>query len=290
MGALRTGADLATIFCAEEAAVAIKSYNPELMVDGVYSAKKMQSDNKDTKDLEVKNMLKRVTESLDRMHALVIGPGLGRDPAVLKATHSIIKEARKRGISMVLDADALYLLSLGSHDLLTSLETSSQSCSDSAVVLTPNVVEYKRLVDSLADGSEERLKKVLPGVIVVKKGHHDIIERFPNSTCNEAAEEVENEFMISEEKGGLKRCGGIGDILAGNIGVFLAWNQIISKQGLESDLLLSCWMASGLTKRATRAAFLKRKRSMTAPDILDEIGDVVDEVASSTIVEEEYSK
>jgi ATP-dependent NAD(P)H-hydrate dehydratase len=92
--------------------------------------------------------------------------------------------------------------------------------------------------------------------------------------------------MICEEKGGLKRSGGIGDILSGSIGTFVAWNRILQDKGVENDILLSCWMAACLTKRATRVAFEKRRRSMTAPDILDEIGTVVDEIASSTIIED----
>ena len=36
MAALRTGADLAFVFCAEEASIPIKSYSPELMVASVY--------------------------------------------------------------------------------------------------------------------------------------------------------------------------------------------------------------------------------------------------------------
>ena len=49
------------------------------------------------------------------------------------------------------------------------------------------------------------------------------------------------------------------------------------------DLVLGCWMACCLTKRSTARAFQKRKRSMTAPDVLEDIGAVVDEVASSSI-------
>lgn len=40
MASLKAGADLAYIFCAEEAALPIKSYSPELMVAPVYSAQK----------------------------------------------------------------------------------------------------------------------------------------------------------------------------------------------------------------------------------------------------------
>lgn len=37
MAALRTGAELVYVFTAEEAALPIKSYSPELMVTSVYS-------------------------------------------------------------------------------------------------------------------------------------------------------------------------------------------------------------------------------------------------------------
>lgn len=79
----------------------------------------------------------------------------------------------------------------------------------------------------------------------------------------------------------------IGDILAGSVGTFVAWHQILSsskdKENYIENLVLGCWMASCLTKRSTMKSFQKRKRSMTAPDVIEEIGDVVDEIASSTI-------
>jgi ATP-dependent NAD(P)H-hydrate dehydratase len=39
MAALHVGSDLAFVFCADEASLAIKSYSPELMVAPIYSAK-----------------------------------------------------------------------------------------------------------------------------------------------------------------------------------------------------------------------------------------------------------
>lgn len=39
MAALHVGSDLAFVFCAQEAALAIKSYSPELMVAPVYSSR-----------------------------------------------------------------------------------------------------------------------------------------------------------------------------------------------------------------------------------------------------------
>jgi NAD(P)H-hydrate repair Nnr-like enzyme with NAD(P)H-hydrate dehydratase domain len=43
MAALHVGSDLAFVFCAQEAALAIKSYSPELMVAPVYSAQEFNS-------------------------------------------------------------------------------------------------------------------------------------------------------------------------------------------------------------------------------------------------------
>ena len=43
MSSLKTGADLAYVFCAEEASVPIKCYSPELLVSPVYQAKKFDN-------------------------------------------------------------------------------------------------------------------------------------------------------------------------------------------------------------------------------------------------------
>lgn len=272
--------------------MAIKSYSPELMVNGVYSTCKMQSLEESVREEERRRMVSSVVDSLGGLHVLVIGPGLGRDPAVLDATAAIIEKAREEGVGLVLDADALYLISLEKyHHLLIGSKSrdndeEQKEGSRGVCVLTPNVVEYKRLLDNIAEGSEELFQKLLlPGVVLVRKGHHDVIEYFEGNNCNEI--ESSSAVMICEEKGGLKRSGGIGDILSGSIGTFVAWNRILQDNHVEHDILLSCWMATCLTKRATGAAFEKRRRSMTAPDVLEEIGNVVDEVASSTIVEEE---
>jgi len=196
MAALRTGVDLASIYCAQEASIAIKSYSPELMVDSVYEAREIQAkkggldvdgdeDDDDDRKRVVKSIVENVMESLGRMHALVIGPGLGRDPIVMDATAQIIHEANKLGVSMVLDADALYLLSLPRYhwlvekikETMTNVESTS-AASRPVIVLTPNVVEYKRLVDGIANGSHEQFQDLLPGV--VSKGPQRHHSRPPN--------------------------------------------------------------------------------------------------------------
>ncbi len=220
MSALRTGSDLVTILCANEATIPLKSYSPELMVEGVYSASEfddlVQINNQDKNFInkKVKEMVQRVTNSFNRMHAIVIGPGLGRCPIVLKATAIIIQNAINANLNIVLDADGLYLLSLEENiDIFEHyIELSKQNYIDddkdgnnrSRIVLTPNVVEYKRLVDSIGNGSEEMLRKKLQGIIVIQKGHEDVIELMS------IEDDVSQSKMICKEEGGFKRSGGIG--------------------------------------------------------------------------------
>ena len=55
MASLQVGADLAYVFCAQEAAMAIKCYSPELMVAPVYNAAEFDeqvASNPDSKEAE----------------------------------------------------------------------------------------------------------------------------------------------------------------------------------------------------------------------------------------------
>ena len=84
--ALKYGADLSYIFCAKEAAIPIKSYSPELMVTPFYENKLLSSQSR-------YDIASIVEAAFPRIHSLVIGPGLGRDPTVLSAVSEIISSA-----------------------------------------------------------------------------------------------------------------------------------------------------------------------------------------------------
>jgi ATP-dependent NAD(P)H-hydrate dehydratase len=203
--------------------------------------------------LLINRMVQEVTSSLDRLHVLVIGPGLGRCPMVLEATFRIIQEAKSRNVPLVLDADALFLLTLDPYQ--KALENYDK------VVLTPNVVEGKRL-----NGLEQYWK----GATVVQKGAQDVI-------CRD-----EQILLTCAEEGGWKRSGGLGDILAGTIGTLMAWNSILTDQGKasSSDLPLACWTACCVAKRATKRAYESHLRAMTAPDVLTDLGPTINEMTS----------
>uniref|UniRef100_A0A914V265 ATP-dependent NAD(P)H-hydrate dehydratase n=1 Tax=Plectus sambesii TaxID=2011161 RepID=A0A914V265_9BILA len=67
ISSLKFGADILHVFCPKEAATVIKSYSPELIVHPLLSVG--NGDNK----------WKEIFDWLDRVNAVVIGPGLGRN-------------------------------------------------------------------------------------------------------------------------------------------------------------------------------------------------------------------
>ena len=113
------------IICSSESAIPIKCYSPELIVHPVLST---------TRDPD--EVLEQVMPLLRRMDVLVIGPGLGRDPNILTTMFKLISWAQTRGIPMVLDGDALYLVATQPR-LLRSENASSRT---SPIILTPNAV------------------------------------------------------------------------------------------------------------------------------------------------------
>ena len=289
--ALSCGVDLATIFCAQEASIPIKCYSPELMVQSVYSVEEL--DKVSREDVELTAMLEKeenneqfqlaekrkhlrnkqqrslektvsaVTAVFPSLHALCIGPGMGRHKLLFPAVSVIIEKAIECNLSLVLDADALYMLSLDEYrDLLFRLIKYEK------VVMTPNLMEFRRLKDTFQKANGQKSNKCT----IVQKGSSDIITQQPMT-------------LECKEKGGLKRSGGIGDVLAGVISAFIAWNTILRNDFNENkyatphqDRLLATWTACCAVKKATCRAFERKARTMSAQHVLEDIGDVIKEM------------
>eukprot|EP00741_Cyanophora_paradoxa_P005132 tig00000863_g4974.t1 len=107
ISALKLGADLSHIFCTPGAATAIKSYSPELIVHPVLPERPTGS-AVGSSEL-AKNAAVSVGEWLQRLHVLVIGPGLGRDPLVQETAFSVLQQARDMSLPVILDGDGLAL-------------------------------------------------------------------------------------------------------------------------------------------------------------------------------------
>ena len=292
--ALNCGVDLVTVFCAEEACIPIKCYSPELMVQSVYSVNELNdfvaeysalvgvSDGdtnnqqnrqqllRDREERSLKKTTSAVIDTFPSLHALCIGPGLGRHDTLFRAISVIIEKAIECNLSLILDADALYMLSLDEYrDLLHRLLHYEN------VVMTPNLMELRRLKTALnkkSNISTNASENVESTGVIVQKGSSDVITQ-------------KSMFFECKETGGLKRSGGIGDVLAGTISAFMAWNSILQRGDSEiesgpqhRDKILATWTACCTVKKATRRAFDQKMRSMSAQHVLEEIGDVIREM------------
>ncbi|KAF4637518.1 hypothetical protein G7Y89_g575 [Cudoniella acicularis] len=215
MASAKLGADMSHVICEPQAAQVIKTYSPNLMVHPLMrqSSYTQASENSSS-------VAKTVIDMLPRLHVLVIGPGLGRDPLMLEICAKVIEAARKENMPFVLDADGLNLA-----QTRPELIHGYKEC-----ILTPNIVEFGRLCkskgidgDGLEDGKgAETLSKAFGGVTILQKGKEDYISNGDNT-------------FVCDIKGGLKRSGGQGDTLTGSLATFLAWRKAYLEKLWEHD-------------------------------------------------------
>lgn len=217
-----------------------------------------------SKDESIDSVSEQVVKMLDRLHVVVIGPGLGRDPAMQETCARVIKEARAKGIPIVLDADGLYIAQT-QGDLLQGYE----DC-----ILTPNVVEFGRLaksknIDTTKEDPTklcEKLANAFGGVTIVQKGLKDYISNGKHT-------------IVSDGEGGLKRAGGQGDTLTGSLGTLLAYRKAYHDKIWDHDnslsksetLALAAYGGSAITRECSRLAFKERGRSLQAGDLTEHV-------------------
>lgn len=93
--AMKIGADAVHLFCTKDAATPIKSYSPELMVHPV---------------LDSDDACASIEAWLDRLHVLIVGPGLGRATKTFDTIVRLLEVCKRLRKPLVIDADALFLL------------------------------------------------------------------------------------------------------------------------------------------------------------------------------------
>lgn len=286
--AAMVGADLNHIICEHNALVVIKLYSPDLMVhpyiydlsnnevkSSVLAAEidrfsqleaeeLIKEDSSPLVDFIEKKVIPKVLLLLNRIDVVVVGPGFGRDALMLKTLVRIIEEIRVLNKPVILDADALYLLSV-EPNIIANYEKA---------VLTPNVVEFDRLAKRLniksspkekhgdAINATKELSKALGGVTIIRKGSEEIIV-------------FKDECLVNSTEGSLKRVGGQGDTLTGALATFINWSynynsglwEIEDKLSSSESHMLACFAASSLVRIASFRAYQKHGRSMQTSNI-----------------------
>ncbi|KAM3530694.1 hypothetical protein MY4038_004788 [Beauveria bassiana] len=269
MASARLGCDMSHVICTPAAGAVIKTYSPNLMVHPLMRQSSSEANESavSKESTGADKIASPIIDMLARLHVLVIGPGLGRDPLMLDTVEHVIRAAKAKDIPIVLDADALQLVQRD----LGLIKGYSQA------VLTPNVVEFDRMwkavgIDDGGSESEtqrvEALAKALGGVTIIQKGQQDHISNGKVSLTNDI-------------QGGRKRSGGQGDTLTGSVATFLAWRKAYLDElwkdtetpRLEKEEMigLAAFGGSAITRECSRIAFSKRGRSLQASDLTDEI-------------------
>eukprot|EP00812_Abedinium_dasypus_P013960 NODE_7473_length_438_cov_147.832898.p3 GENE.NODE_7473_length_438_cov_147.832898~~NODE_7473_length_438_cov_147.832898.p3 ORF type:complete len:88 (-),score=14.60 NODE_7473_length_438_cov_147.832898:157-420(-) len=72
--------------------------------------------------------------------------------------------------------------------------------------------------------------------------------------------------------GAPRRPGGLGDLLSGTLTTVLAWTAM--RGGLRGGRspVFACEASCELVRHACRAAYVRQKRSLVAPDVIGELG------------------
>lgn len=258
ISALRSGADLVYVFTDSHAAPIIKSFSPELMVFPY---------------LDSENAVELMSPWLHRLHAILIGPGLGRCALTFQTLIDMINVLKNSPTDhgsfrpIIIDADGLYFLSKNPNILKDY---------PGDVYITPNVMEFKNLVSAvlgITDNKppvvniEDLCKELGNNVTVVLKGKVDLI-------CNV------DKILQCKTEGSNRRCGGQGDMLSGVLGTFAGWVAI--RRSLKTphitekyaDNILAGYSACCVTRACNRAAYQSNGRTMLTTDMISEFPKV----------------
>nr|XP_018906185.1 PREDICTED: ATP-dependent (S)-NAD(P)H-hydrate dehydratase [Bemisia tabaci] len=262
ISALRAGADLAYVFTVEKAAPVIKSYTPDLMVLPFLDKPPSLS-----------------LPFLARLHTLVIGPGLGRDEEVQKSVFSLLTELNRlkgtAGIPLIIDADGLHMI-LKNLDFIKNYS--------GKIYLTPNVNEFRLLYTfmkgSLPIGPEDSISFDHVELLTDKLGSHvTIIVKGPSDLIVKG-----DSYVQCTVEGGLGRCGGQGDILAGILGSTAHWafiNDFPEEDSHCAPEMLAGYIACMIVRKCVNKTFKVLGRSMETSDILCQLPSIFKDVYGS---------
>ena len=244
LGALRSGAGLVAVGSAESVARELGGVVPELTWIVL---------DEEAPGLIAPSGWRRVTAEADRFDAVVIGPGLGRQPATQRRARGLIGVVRGPA---VVDADGLNALAAANrwwHGLAPRL------------VLTPHPGEFRRLTGEAPDASDDAARAeaaagaaVRWGQVVVLKGARTVVAG------------RDGDVMRSTVATPALATAGSGDVLAGAIAALLA-------AGCDPFVAAACGVAihgaAGLLaeERIGRSGVIARDVAGLLPEAMDKL-------------------
>ncbi len=231
--ALAAGAGLVKLVAARETIAAAQANLPDVLTVETALGDELES---------------AAAEAIDWADAMVIGPGLGREPRATRASF-VAAALSRRTIPAVLDADAL-------HVFRADVPTGNR-----ALVFTPHLGEFRALAgDALADeAANDRWSAAARAATKLKctvllKGVPTVIADLRGP-----------EHVVASGNPGLAT-GGSGDLLAGFIGAFLARGTAPAEAAALG--------AHALGRAAEQGARQWTARSLRPADVLAALPDV----------------
>jgi len=244
-GALRAGAGLVTIAVPACVQATVAGFLPEAMTvglpcgdDGVLDASADEA----------------LAPYLERVHAVVLGPGLGRAPAV---EDFVLAVARRVERPLVLDADALYAL----RGRLAELATRT-----APTILTPHEGEAAGLLGERP--GEATTPREAWARRIAQTGHAICVLKGPGTLVTDG-----DRLHRNTTGGPVLATGGTGDVLAGIVAAFLA-----GLPATGGDAFGAACLAVHVHGRAgDRCAAARGDRGTLASEVADEVPAAVAE-------------
>ena len=249
-GALRAGAGLVTIAVPERIQDVVASLLPEALTIGLPC---------DDDGCLMSAAAEVVKARLDRIDAIVVGPGLGRTPGTEQAILRIVAAAGK---PLVLDADGLYAFRMRLADL---------AARTAPTVLTPHKGEASGLLGETEDTAiihrESRATRIARGAkcVCVLKGPGTIVTDGVRVRRNTTG-------------GPVLASGGTGDVLAGAIAAFLAGLPATGGDAFGA----ACLAAHVHGAAGDRLASARGDRGILASEVADALLEAIRDLVSGS--------
>ena len=309
ISSLKAGSDLSHVFCHKESAIPIKSYSPELIVHpgfDIYS-----------NDILLKKT-ERWFKSMNSI-LIGPGMGREPDIEKIFVEFSE-KISEFKNIPLIYDADGVWFWVDINTKNEVDKNILEKINNNEKLIMTPNFTEFEKMCKILGDkfkkeNIEEQKKfiddiydKKFNGEKIIKINDFANVEKYKDIFINEInlCQEFKNKFIlvkkgkcdiitdgkelyIVKNNGSLKRTGGIGDLLSGLINCYCGMiNQRLKENKeynqkclLTHDILIKCCiLACFVCRAASESAFEKMKYSLTAPDIISELPNIVNKIYS----------
>ena len=245
LGAMRAGVGVVRVAVAESVAARLAGIVPELTWMVL---------DEEAPGLIAPSGWRRVTTEAAAYDAVVIGPGLGGQPATLRRARNLVAAIR---VPAVIDADGLNALAHGGS-WWTGLRA--------PLVLTPHPGEFGRLIRGEAPPADDEAARSRAALDAAIRWRQVVVLKGANSVVASP----DGELLHSEVSSPALATAGTGDVLAGVIGAFLAG-------GLTPFVAAACGVAvhgaAGLIAedRIGRAGVMARDVATLLPEAIEQL-------------------